>query len=85
MTVIEIAEMSVSGKLKLMEALRDLLNAPPSANMASPAWYEQALKEAESELTAGTARFVDWGDAKERLRGHRHIANADFRKSTLDF
>ncbi len=69
MTAIDIAEMPVSEKLKLMEALWDSLCIRQDGGFESPAWHEQALKAAEGDLAAGTARFVDWADAKEQLRG----------------
>ncbi|OHC63801.1 MAG: hypothetical protein A2045_06365 [Rhodocyclales bacterium GWA2_65_20] len=73
MTAIDIAEMPVSEKLKLMEALWDSLCVRKDGGFESPAWHEQALKEAEGDLAAGTARFVDWADAKEQLRGHGQV------------
>lgn len=68
MTAIDIAEMPVSEKLKLMEALWDSLCVRTDGSFESPAWHEQALKQAEADLAAGTARFVEWADAKEQLR-----------------
>lgn len=69
MTAIDIAEMPVSEKLKLMEALWDSLCVRQDGGFESPAWHEQALKEAEGDLTADTAGFVDWADAKDGQRG----------------
>jgi len=68
MTAIDIAALPVAEKLKLMEALWDSLSARPEGEVESPAWHEAALKQAEDEVAAGTARFVDWADAKEGLR-----------------
>ena len=34
----------------------------------SPAWHEQALREAERAVKAGKARFSDWEEAKKRIR-----------------
>ncbi|MDO8958562.1 MAG: addiction module protein [Rhodocyclaceae bacterium] len=68
MTAIDIAEMPVSEKLKLMEALWDSLGVQSDGSMASPAWHGLALKEAEDELAGGAARFVDWSQAKDLLR-----------------
>ena len=69
MTAIDIAEMPVSEKLKLTEALWDSLFVLKDGGFESPAWHEQALKAAEGDLAAGTARFVDWADAKDGQRG----------------
>ena len=68
MTAIDIAEMPVAEKLQLMEALWDSLSARSATNAESPAWHEQALKQAESDLITGAVRFVDWADAKDQLR-----------------
>jgi hypothetical protein len=68
MTTADIAAMPVAEKLKLMEALWDSLSTPTDKNVESPPWHAAALKQAEDELAAGTARFVDWADAKDSLR-----------------
>jgi len=74
MTAIDIAEMPVSDKLKLMEALWDSLCVRNDGGFESPAWHEQALKEAEGDLAAGTAGFVDRADAKDGQRGELESA-----------
>jgi len=68
MTAIDIAALPVAEKLKLMEALWDSLCTPTDKGVESPPWHAAALKQAEDELAAGTARFVDWVDAKDSLR-----------------
>lgn len=68
MTAVEIAEMPISEKLKLMEALWDSLSTGTGKGFESPTWHEQALTQAEHALAAGTAHFVDWPEAKELLR-----------------
>ena len=68
MTTADIAAMPVAEKLKLMEALWDSLCAQTDNNVESPEWHQAALKQAEDDLAAGTARFVDWAEAKEGLR-----------------
>jgi hypothetical protein len=35
---------------------------------ATPTWHADALREAEEAVRAGRAQFVDWTDAKNRLR-----------------
>lgn len=69
MTAIDIAEMPVSEKPKLMEALWDSLCVQKDGGFESPEWHEQALKAADGALAAGTAGFVDWVDAKDGQRG----------------
>jgi hypothetical protein len=68
MTAIDIATLPVTEKLKLMEALWDSLTNRTERDVESPAWHEKALKQAENELAAGTAHFVDWAEAKDGLR-----------------
>jgi hypothetical protein len=68
MTAIDIAEMPVSEKLKLMEAIWDSLDTQSDGSVASPPWHGLALKQAEDELAAGAAGFVDWSQAKDLLR-----------------
>lgn len=69
MTTIDIAEMPVLEKLQLMEALWNSLCDPAEGSFASPAWHVQALQQAEADVAAGSANFVDWDDAKNQLRG----------------
>ena len=68
MTAIDIAEMPVSEKLKLMEALWDSLCVRTDERFDAPTWRKQDLKQGECDLGAGTARFVDWAEAKNVLR-----------------
>lgn len=68
MTTADIATMPVAEKLKLMEALWDSLCAQTDKGVESPQWHAAALKQAEDELATGTARFVDWAEAKDCLR-----------------
>lgn len=50
-----------------MEALwADL--AQDEDQFESPAWHEDALREAERAVRSGAAKFSDWDDAKKRLR-----------------
>lgn len=60
-------KMSRSEKLMVMEALwADL--AQDETKVDSPAWHEDALKEAERLVQAKKASFVDWEVAKADLR-----------------
>ncbi len=34
----------------------------------SPSWHADVLRETEKAVAAGTAKFVDWEEAKKRLR-----------------
>lgn len=68
MTAIDIAALPVAEKLKLMEALWDSLSERTERDVESPPWHEAALQQAEDELAAGTAQFVDWAEANDGLR-----------------
>lgn len=68
MTAIDIAALPTAEKLKLMETLWESLSDQTGDELASPAWHEGKLKDAEQALAADKASFVDWGQAKEELR-----------------
>ena len=58
MTTIDIAEMPVSEKLKLMEAPWASLSAQGNGDTNSPEWHGVALKQAEEDLDEGAAHFM---------------------------
>ncbi len=54
-------------KLRVMEALwADL--SENNADVESPAWHQQALKETENRLESGQEEVLDWADAKRVLQ-----------------
>ena len=55
-------------KLRLMEALWTDLSLR-EADIESPAWHEEALRETEAREAAGQEAPGDWEDAKRQLRG----------------
>ncbi len=62
-----IKHMSRSDKLRAMEALwADL--AQDESRMNSPAWHAEALRETDSLVRQGKAKFSDWQEAKRRIR-----------------
>jgi hypothetical protein len=65
--MMNIANMTRTEKLSMMEALWDDLSRDP-AEIASPAWHEQALNEAERAVADNQAGFVSWDAAKKTLR-----------------
>jgi broad specificity phosphatase PhoE len=65
--VLPLKKMSRDEKLRAMEALwADL--SQDEAHVESPAWHEQALREAERAVKTGKAKFSDWEQAKKRIR-----------------
>lgn len=64
---IQIEKMSREEKLQTMEAIwADLAKA--DAEVESPAWHQDALKETEARVAAGQERIADWETAKRELR-----------------
>lgn len=59
--------MTVQEKLVLMERLWDDLSRQPN-DVPSPAWHGDILNERIAAVREGRTSFVDWEEAKERLR-----------------
>lgn len=60
-------DLSVMEKLQLMERLWASLTSNP-ADVVSPGWHAGILAEREKSVQEGRSNFVDWEDAKRRLR-----------------
>ena len=67
MTTINIAELPVAEKLRLMEALWDALSAQ-AEQAAVPAWHREVLAQRLQRLDGGTEPVTPWTQAKERIR-----------------
>ncbi len=65
-----ISEMTRTEKLQLMESLWVDLSADAN-DLSSPDWHLTALREAERAQRDGQADFIDWNEAKARLRDAR--------------
>lgn len=64
---IPLKEMTTAEKLWAVEEIwADLQRAPE--DVPSPAWHADVLAAREERIQSGEARFVDWEDAKARLR-----------------
>ncbi len=68
MTTIDILEMPVSEKLKLMETLWDSLCASAAASVPSSEWHRAVLEERLHRLANGGEAIAPWKEAKERIR-----------------
>ena len=66
-TTIPIESFTVAEKLLLMERLWEDLSKQP-ANVAPPEWHGDVLAARLAAVKEGRTEFVDWDDAKERLR-----------------
>jgi hypothetical protein len=60
-------KMTVEEKLQTMEALWEDLSANP-AEIDSPAWHEEELRQRERRIATGEAKFIDWEKAKADIR-----------------
>ena len=67
---ISIENMSVAEKLALMERLWDDLSRRPDG-IPSPQWHGAVLAERIAAVREGRTQFVEWEEAKNRLR-ERH-------------
>lgn len=65
--ILPLETMSVTEKLRMMETLwRDLSEVP--ASIESPSWHERLLRQRQQQIDGGEGTFVDWEEAKERIR-----------------
>jgi hypothetical protein len=64
---LDIEKMTLEEKLRAMEALWTDLSRN-EANIQSPPWHEEVLKEREEEVKSGQAKFESWEHAKRELR-----------------
>lgn len=67
MPALQLDKMSVREKLQTIETIWDDLQRR-SAEVPSPAWHRDILREREKEIEEGSAEFVEWKQAKERVR-----------------
>ena len=64
---LQISQMSREEKLRALEAIwADL--SKDDAQVESPSWHEDVLKETEARVAAGQERIEDWQTAKRELR-----------------
>lgn len=64
---ISLDKLTVKEKLELMERLWDELSKRPD-DIPSPSWHGDVLAERVQALKEGRTEFVDWEEAKQRLR-----------------
>lgn len=66
-TTLQIQQMSRAEKLRAMEAIwADLSQV--DAEVKSPSWHKEALKQTATRVTAGQEQATDWETAKRVLR-----------------
>ena len=64
---VDLQEMNVEDKLRLMEALWQDLSSKET-NIVSPEWHGDILKERDRLIASGEDTFIDWEIAKKKLR-----------------
>jgi putative addiction module component (TIGR02574 family) len=64
---LSVESLSTPEKLALMERLWESLSQRPP-DVPSPAWHGAVLAERIAAVREGRTSFVDWEDAKKRLR-----------------
>jgi hypothetical protein len=62
-----LSKMTLSQKMDVLERVWDSVVSEES-RFASPSWHLDILKERESLVRSGKAKFSDWIEAKERIR-----------------
>jgi len=67
MSALEIQQMPRSEKLKLMETLWADLSRD-EAEVESPAWHADALRETAERMARGEEKILDWDQTKAELR-----------------
>lgn len=59
-------QLPLKEKLFVMEALWDDLSQTEDS-LPMPQWHKDVLDERESQIAAGTAKFIDWEYAKKEI------------------
>ena len=64
---IPLDKMSIPDKLRALEAIWSDLQRTPD-DVPSPGWHADVLRAREGRVHEDTAQFVDWTEAKQRIR-----------------
>ncbi|HIP76191.1 MAG TPA: acyl-protein synthetase [Psychromonas hadalis] len=67
LNTIEIASLSRTEKLMVMEAIWDDLSSDEEA-FKSPSWHKTVLQQTEERLKLGSEEVLDWSVVKKTLR-----------------
>ena len=60
-------KMNAEEKLQALEEIWDNLCQTP-ADVPSPTWHDDVLKDREKSVQEGSSKFVDWNEAKQNIR-----------------
>ena len=64
---LKLEQMTIADKISTMEYLWDDLCRHASETL-SPTWHGDILAQREETITVGEAQFIDWDQAKEKIR-----------------
>jgi len=63
----KLEDLTTAEKISVMEYLWDDLCKHASEKL-SPSWHGDVLSQREEAVTVGEAGFIDWEDAKKKIR-----------------
>lgn len=64
---IPLDQMTTAEKLRALEQIWENLCRTPN-EVPSPSWHADVLQDREKRIQQGSSQFVDWSEAKERIR-----------------
>jgi hypothetical protein len=64
---IPLDKMTTLDKLRALERIWDDLQRKPG-DIPSPSWHDDVLQAREERIKEGSSQFMDWSEAKRRIR-----------------
>ncbi len=64
---IPLDKMTTLDKLRALERIWDDLQRNPG-DIPSPSWHDDVLQAREERIKEGSSQFMDWSEAKRRIR-----------------
>ena len=64
---IPLDKMTTLDKLRALERIWDDLQRKPD-DVPSPSWHSDVLQAREARVKEGSSQFLDWSEAKSRIR-----------------
>lgn len=60
-------QMTTAEKLRALEQIWENLCRTPN-EVPAPSWHADVLQDREKRIQQGSSQFVDWSEAKQRIR-----------------
>ena len=60
-------QMTTAEKLRALEEIWENLCRTPN-EVPTPSWHADVLQDREKRIQQGSSQFVDWSEAKQRIR-----------------